>query len=119
MAAYGEEIKKYSLDYYGGGNSGYEFRAIIQLQRADNTTFAVLYFYRDRTQMPSHDECATSSRPYDWCFFPEADYPRILDLLRNEKPAYYRYIPTLQIGVVGVNEPVGDGDLQPRFLLPL
>jgi hypothetical protein len=107
-----EEIKNYSVEYYAGGNSNYAFRAIVDLRRNDNSLFACLYFYRNPTAMPNVDDQAKLGRPYAWCYFPEEDFSRVLDLLRNEKPLYFRYITgTLNMGVITTsNEPVGEGE---------
>lgn len=107
-----EEIKKYSVEYYAGGNSTYDFRAIVDLRRADGSVFACLYFYRNPAAMPNIDDQGNPGRPYAWCFFPAADYPRVIDLLRNEKPLYFRYITgVLKMGVITTsNEPVGEGE---------
>ncbi|GFO64292.1 hypothetical protein M1B72_12705 [Geomonas paludis] len=105
-----EEVKKYVVTYYAGGTSSYEFRASIDLCRADNTLIAVLYFYRDPARMPAVDDQASSSRSFAWCFFPDRDFQNVLDLLRNEKPVYFRYITgVLNIGALTTSkEPVGE-----------
>ncbi len=107
-----EEIKKYEVEYYAGGNSSYDFRAIINLRREDNTPFAILYFYRNPSNMPNVDDPANKIHPYAWCYFPEEDFPHVLDLLRNEKPLYFQYIAgVLNMGVLKTSyEPVGEGE---------
>lgn len=116
-----EEIKKYDVEYYAGGSSSYDYRAIIDLRRSDNSLIGSLYFYRNPATMPNVDDQAKPTRSFAWCFFPEQDFPHVLDLLRNEKPLYFQFITgVLNIGVLKTSyEPVGEGEgsgiIRPTF----
>jgi hypothetical protein len=87
-----EEIKKYSVSYYGGGKNtaGYRYRAIIGLRHDDNSFIGAAYFHRDPVTMPDSDD--QSSSGYLYCHYTWEDFPQILDLLRNEKPVFVRYV---------------------------
>ena len=106
------EIKNYDVNYYGGGKNttGYPYRAIIGLRRDDGTLIGGAYFHRDRATMPDTDSQETSgyiSCNYDW-----EDFPRVMDLLRNEKPVLVEYLGKWNIaGITTSLEPVGEGEL--------
>lgn len=108
-----EEIKKYKVEYYAGGPSSYMFRATVDLCRDDGSIFACLYFHRDPATMTLDDQ-AKPTRPYAWCHFPDKDFADVLDLLRNEKPLYFRFITgVLNMGVITTlnsAEPIGEGE---------
>ena len=111
MAFY-EQIKKYDVALYAGGNntSGYQYRAIIGLRRDDGSLIGGAYFHRDPATMPNSDQQTPAG--YVWCHYPWDNFPQILDLLRNEKPVYVRYVAGgWQIASITTNsEPVGEGE---------
>ena len=48
--------------------------------------------------------------------YPISMYHNILDMLRNEKPIYFRYTEDLNIGFIRTGkEPVGEGELEAVF----
>ena len=110
--AYQEEIKKYDVAYYAGGKNttGYQYRAIIGLRRDDGSLIGGAYFHRDPATMPNTDEQTSSG--YVWCHYSWEDFPRVLDLLRNEKPVYVRYVAGgWRIASITTSlEPVGEGE---------
>jgi hypothetical protein len=110
--AYQEEIKKYDVAYSAGGKNttGYQYRAIIGLRRDDGSLIGGAYFHRDPATMPNTDEQTSSG--YVWCHYSWEDFPRVLDLLRNEKPVYVRYVAGgWRIASITTSlEPVGEGE---------
>ena len=110
--AFVEEIKKYDVQYHAGGKtaSGYQYRAIIGLRRNDGSLIGGAYFHRDPSTMPNTDN--QTSTGYVWCHYAWQDFPQVLDLLRNEKPVYVRYVAGgWEIGAVTTSmEPVGEGE---------
>lgn len=107
-----EEIKKYDVAYYGGGKkaNGYPYRAIIGLRRDDFSLIGAAYFHRQPDTMPDTD--SQSPGGYIYCHYLAEDFPRILDLLRNEKPVYLRYTTGWNLADIRTSmEPVGEGEL--------
>jgi hypothetical protein len=110
--AFVEEIKKYDVAYYGGGKNatGYPYRAIIGLRRDDGSLIGGAYFHRDPATMPSTDQ--QTSTGYVWCHYSSDSFSQVLDLLRNEKPVFVRYVAGgWQIAsITTASEPVGEGE---------
>ena len=107
------EIKKYDVAYYAGGRNaiGYPYRAIIGLRDDNDKLIGAAYFHHDLTTMPAGDSRKASG--YIYCHYLAADYPQVLDLLRNEKPVYVEF----EVGTAGnignirtSAEPVGEGE---------
>lgn len=106
------EIKKYDVAYYAGGRNGagYAYRAIIGLRDENDRLIGAAYFHRVNATMPVGDALKASG--YVSCHYPSADYPHVLDLLRNEKPVYVEF----EAGVGNIAsirtsaEPVGEGE---------
>jgi hypothetical protein len=103
------EIKKYDVAYYAGGKNtaGYKYRATIGLRREDLTLIGAAYFHRDPATMPNADHQDPSG--YLWCHYSWEDFPRVLDLLRNEKPVFVRYVDGIA-SITTSMEPVGEGE---------
>lgn len=107
------EIKQYDVAFYAGGRNaaGYPYRAIIGLRDEGGRLVGAAYFHLDASKMPGADTQKASG--YVSCHYAEADYPHVLDLLRNEKPVYVEF----EAGVGNVAsirtsaEPVGEGEL--------
>src|SRR5690348_7674543 len=112
------EIKKYDVAYYGGGRNaaGYPYKAIIGLRDDNDKLIGAAYFHHDPRTMPSRDVQKASG--YISCHYMAADYPQVLDLLRNEKPVYVEFeasagdIASIRTGA----EPVGEGELSLEVL---
>ena len=106
------EVKKYDVAYYGGGRNaaGYPYRAIIGLRDDDDKLVGAAYFHHDARTMPSGDTQKASG--YISCHYMAADYPQILDLLRNEKPIYVEFEGSVgNIASIRTSaEPVGEGE---------
>ena len=107
-----EEIKKYEVMYFAGGQGGEEYphRAIIKLRRGDGTLIATAFFHRATGQIPSSDT-QNQNGQYQ-CHFLERDYTNVLDILRNEKPVFFEFIGgKWNVGSIAtVSEPVGEGE---------
>jgi hypothetical protein len=106
------EIKKYDVAYYAGGRNaaGYPYRAIIGLRDEDGRLVGAAYFHRDSTKMPGADTQKVSG--YISCHYAEAEYPHVLDLLRNEKPVFVEFEAGVG-NIAGIRtsaEPVGEGE---------
>ncbi len=91
-----------------------QFAATVWLYRADRSLIAFLRFYRGGLAMATNEfrsDLNAAMVSYDF----EA-FPPIVDVLRNEKPAYFTWfdysaiVPGRMFGVVGTsaNEPVGE-----------
>ena len=110
--AFVEEIKKYDVAYFAGGQNtpGYQYRAIIGLRRSDGSLIGGAYFHRDAATMPTTDEQTATG--YVWFHYTWEDYPQVLDLLRNESPVFVRYVAGgWKIGSIATSiEPVGEGE---------
>ena len=108
-----KEIKKYDVAYYAGAQNlvSYPYQAIIGLRDDNNTLIGAAYFHHSRTTMPVADtEKATG---YISCHYLSDDYPRILDLLRNEKPVYVEFeVRAGNVANIRTSaEPVGEGEI--------
>jgi hypothetical protein len=110
--AYREEIKTYDVSYYGGGKnvSGYNYRAIIGLRKKDGALLGAVYFHDNPENMPDSDNLSASG--YVSCHLSIEHFPKILDLLRNEKPVYLEYVggPWKHARISTSLEPVGEGE---------
>ena len=106
------EIKKYDVAYYAGGKNaaGYPYRAIIGLRDDSDALIGAAYFHHNATSMPMADTQRASG--YISCHYPAEDYPRVLDLLRNEKPVYVEFEvrPGNMANIRTSAEPVGEGE---------
>lgn len=113
MAFKKEMIDKYDVSYTAGGRvlGNMPCRAYITLRRPDNTVIGTACFYPNPATMPNNDTLDSLSGKIS-CNYPEADFPHVLDLLRNEKPVYIQYSTTSPIYsaiIVGM-EPVGESE---------
>ena len=107
------EIKKYDIAYYAGGKNaaGYPYQAIIGLRNENEDLVGVAYFHHSATTMPVSD---TMKAPgHISCHYLAEDYARVLDILRNEKPAYVEFEVRLgNIASIRTSaEPVGEGEI--------
>jgi hypothetical protein len=108
-----EEISSYVVEYYGAGKT--QYRAIIALYRADKSPMGAAYFHRGPATMPSWD--SKDDKGNVSCNYFSEDFPRVIDLLRNEKPVCLRYWPPTPTGIGGRAmiatgfEPVGESEL--------
>ncbi len=104
-----ENIKKYSISYYGGGNNSknYRYRAIIGLRRDNGSLIGAAYFHRDDATLPDTDSINSSG--YISVHYSESDLTQIVDLLRNEDPINIRYVPGWDMASINTSvEPVGE-----------
>lgn len=107
-----KEIKGYVAHYNAGGKHVTSprdaRRAFITLYAESNQYIGLVNFYRNPEDMPDKDHEAGGKAflNYSW-----QDFPQFLDLLRNEKPVYLRYIDTYGLGsITAGTEPVGEGE---------
>jgi hypothetical protein len=96
------EIKAYVLNLYVGAESS----GLILLNDPNNVHIGNLYF--------RHDNRPPAASTYENNFYTfhyrARDWPRIVDILRNEKPAYIAWFGSS--GYVGTGtEPVGEGEI--------
>jgi len=106
-------IKKYDVSYYGGGNNSknYDYKVIIGLRNDDNTLIGAAYFHRNETTLPNTDSMDPSG--YMNIHYPQSDFPRIYDMLRNEEPVYVRYVSGWEMASINTSlEPVGEEEYQ-------
>lgn len=107
------EIKKYDVAYYAGGKNvaSYPYRAIIGLRDDDNALVGAAYFHHSAETMPNTDSRKASG--YISCHYLAEDYPRVIDILRNEKPVYVEFeVRAGNIANIRTNaEPVGEGEI--------
>lgn len=103
-----EEIKNYDVIYYSGPeNANYPMRAIISLWGSKGRV-AALYFYRKKSLIPSQDKMGPSG--YVYCNYSYDELSTVIDLLRNEKPIWFRFYGGVS-SIETISEPVGDGEL--------
>ena len=106
------EIKRYRIHYFGGGKKvtrPMPFRAIIGVWD-DDGIIGVLYFHNDPETMPDADYLPDGLTPMS--HYPIEDFPRILDIFRNEQPVFWKQLsssPTQASLITGM-EPVGEGE---------
>lgn len=106
------EIRKYDVAYYAGGKNaaGYPYRAIIGLRDDNNDLIGAAYFHHNAATMPVGDTQRGSG--YISCHYLAADYPQVLDILRNEKPVFVEFEvrPGNIANIRTSAEPVGEGE---------
>jgi hypothetical protein len=106
------EIKKYDIAYYAGARNvvAYPYRAIIGLRDDNDNLLGAAYFHHSMTTMPVADVMKGSG--YISCHYRAEDYPHVLDILRNEKPAYVEFeVRPGNIASIRTSaEPVGEGE---------
>lgn len=106
------EIKKYDIAYYAGGKNvaRYPYRAIIGLRNESEALVGVAYFHHDAATMPISDNMKAG---YISCHYLAEDYAQVLDILRNEKPAFVEFeVRPGNIASIRTSaEPVGEGEL--------
>ena len=104
------EIKKYDVAYYAGGKNaaGYPYRAIIGLRNESDGLIGAAYFHHHATTMPVADTQKASG--YISCHYLAEDYPRVLDILRNEKPIQIYFASGRAFFGTGTTENVGEGE---------
>ena len=109
--AFVEEVKGYEVYYYAGGKNTniYKYKAILGLRGHGDTLIGGAYFHRDPATMPDTDE--KNSSDYVSLHYGASDFYPVLDLLRNEKPCYLRYVEEYDIAsITTAVEPVGEGE---------
>ena len=113
------EIVRYQVNYYAGGKatSGHKYRAHILLRgyRADDVekddkALGAALFHRRPETIPDTDQLEPNGLLY--CHYRWEDFPRVLDLLRNEKPVYLSYLDDEKVALIHTSlmEPVGEGE---------
>ena len=114
-----EEIAEYSVAYIAGGATssptmpGPVPRALIGLYRADHSAIGAAYFHRNPAAVPESDSLSASG--HIKCNYSPEDFPRVLDLLRNEKPVYLVFMEDpWNVGYIATTaELIGEGEFAP------
>jgi hypothetical protein len=108
-----KEIKKYDVAYYAGAKNlgGYPYQAIIGLRDDSDFLIGAAYFHRHPSTLPVAD--THKGTGYISCHYMADDYPRVLDILRNEKPVFVEFeVQNGNIANIRTSaEPVGEGEL--------
>ncbi len=103
-------ISSYRVAYYAGGQaSGYAYRAIVSLY--GQNFWAAAYFHRDPATLPDFDTPGTA---HPMIHYLSEDFPRVIDLLRNESPLFFRYNDSGS-GIASINtstEAIGEGEAE-------
>jgi hypothetical protein len=107
------EIKNYYVSLNAGGKKNINsklYRAIISLRDKDGFPFASALFFEGEAPMPDTD--TQNSDGYITMNFKSEDFPRVLDILRNEKPVYVWYNKNFEMASINTSafEPIGDGE---------
>jgi len=105
-------IEKYQLLYFAKRDSESKEIARITLFNAKNRVIGNIKFYKDGQPVPNNSEYRerTSSRVN--LYVSENQLPRIVDMLRNEKPCSVSYVsPTWAYVHTGL-EPVGEEETE-------
>jgi hypothetical protein len=107
------EIKKYDIAYYAGAKNvaAYPYRAIIGLRSENDALVGAAYFHHNASTMPNADTMKATG--YISCHYLTEDYTHVLDILRNEKPAYVEFeVRPGNIASIRTSaEPVGEGEM--------
>lgn len=83
-------------------------RAIIRCYN-DNSLILEANFYPGKNRIPENYYSINSKLVY--LRYPMSMYSQILDLLRNEKPIYFRFNESSKVGFIRTGkEPVGEGE---------
>lgn len=108
-----KEIKKYDVALYAGGKNvaGYPYKAIIGLRDESDSLIGAAYFHHNPSTMPNSD--TQKATGYISCHYPAEDYPRVIDILRNEKPVFVEFdVRAGNVANIRTSaEPVGEGEL--------
>jgi hypothetical protein len=107
------EIKYYFVEYNAGGKKniyGESYRAIISMRDIDAYPIASAFFFEDQTSMKNTD--SQDAEGFILMYFKLDDFPRILDILRNEKPVFLWYNKNFEMAsiITTAHEPVGEGE---------
>jgi hypothetical protein len=76
------KIKSYNYQFHGGPQGYAGNRAIIRLQDSSDQSVAYVHFVPTGHTIPSD----TNNPPWIRMYLPEAAFPGVIDMLRNEKP---------------------------------
>lgn len=103
-------ITNYIVRFAGGADEA----TYIFLFDGNNTQRAVLIFGSPNTPAQKVTEMTGQQSPSYLVYMQMVRYEHIIDVLRNEKPIIFKYVP--QSGTVYVEthfEPVGEGEISP------
>jgi hypothetical protein len=109
------EIKYYYISYSAGGKNniyGKFYRADIDMRDKDGLPIGNAFFFEDQASMPDKD--SQDANGFIIMNLKLEDFPRILDVLRNEKPVYLWYNKNFEMASINTSayEPVGEGEAQ-------
>ncbi|MHC4617829.1 MAG: hypothetical protein ACYTEQ_08755 [Planctomycetota bacterium] len=105
------EIAKYQLTYTGKKDGSTFWRAFIHFSGKDDDYLGGIYFFDDDSPTSWNDGYSGS---YLFMFLPASHLPRIVDILRNERPLFFSFNTSSGKTYLSTSaEPVGEGELVP------
>ena len=110
------EINHYWVHFQSGGKEQSKVypRALVKCYHDDDFVVQV-NFYPDGKTLPKNNYDKRNKLVY--LRYPMSMYPNVIDLLRNEKPIYFSYSESLNMGYVRTGkEPIGEGDNDADFV---
>ncbi|MGB5653587.1 MAG: hypothetical protein WBM56_07115 [Robiginitalea sp.] len=111
------ELDHYWIHFQSGGSDKKIIypRALIRCYDGDDFVLQV-NFYPDGKSIPENHYDKRNKLVY--LKYPLSMYPNIIDLLRNEKPIFFRYAIDLKLGFLRTGkEPVGEGEYDADFVV--
>ena len=109
------EITQYWIHFQAGNEESDRVYPPAIVKCYDEEDFVLqLTFHPDKKTLPENHYDKRNNLVY--LSYPLSMYHNILDILRNEKPIYFRYTEELNIGFIRTGkEPVGEGELEAVF----
>jgi len=115
MTLRSSEINQYWVHFQAGhSKEDLIYPRIIVKCYHDDDFLLQINFYPDSKNLPENYYDVKSNLVY--LRYRLAMYPKVIDLLRNEKPIYFSYSEKSNVGYVRTGkEPVGEGDEDADF----
>lgn len=117
MKVIDREIDQYWIHIQSGGSSSKTIypHALIRCYSGEDLVMQA-NFFEDGKKFPDNHYDKRNKLVY--LRYPLSMYQNILDLLRNEKPIYFRYTIELKQGFIRTGkEPVGEGEYDADFVV--
>lgn len=115
MKVIDQEITEYWIHFQAGSRESKKVYppALIKCYSGDDFVLR-MNFYPDGKALPENHYDKRNKLVY--LQYPISMYPNIVDVLRNEKPIYFRYTIDLNMGFLRTGkEPVGEGEMDSDF----
>lgn len=109
------EITQYWIHFQAGNDESKRIYppAMIKCYHDDEFVLQVNFYPDGKAHPPNHYD-AKSKLVY--LRYPMSMYAHVIDILRNEKPIYFRYSMELNLGYIRTGkEPVGEGEYDADF----